>query len=57
MWLVGSDGNDVADTPTEQDRQRRMLTRRVDPVGVLAADRVGDRTWMPYVDGSLSRRG
>lgn len=56
VWLVGGDGNDVAETATEQDRQRRMLTRRAEPVGVPPADEAPAGTWMPYVDGSLSRR-
>ncbi len=55
VWLVGGDGNDVAETATEQDRQHRMLVRRADPVGVPPADRAPRGTWMPYVAGSESR--
>jgi len=40
VWLVGVDGNGDPIDVVEEDRQRRMLARRTDPLGVPAADRM-----------------
>ncbi|WP_110205211.1 hypothetical protein [Nocardioides daejeonensis] len=44
VWLVGMDGNDVAQDPSEVETQRRMLTRREHPVGIPEADRMRPTT-------------
>lgn len=40
VWLVGMDGNDTPLDPGEEDRQRRMLTRRREPVRLPPSDRM-----------------
>jgi hypothetical protein len=40
VWLVGMDGNDIADDERGLPRQQRMLARRRHPVGVPEADRM-----------------
>ncbi|MEP9365578.1 hypothetical protein ABLE68_21600 [Nocardioides sp. CN2-186] len=39
VWLIGMDGNDSITDPPSLDRQRRMLVRMTDPVGIPEADR------------------
>ena len=39
VWLIGIDGNDSITDPPSLDRQRRMLARMTDPVGIPEADR------------------
>jgi hypothetical protein len=54
VWLVGVDGNDTG--PDEQERQRRMLGRRRDPVRIADGDRMPSGVPEPYENGR-PRRG
>jgi hypothetical protein len=56
VWLVGVDGNNSGIDWLEQDRQRRMLVRRADPVVVPAADCMPPDVLDPYNDGTEERR-
>jgi hypothetical protein len=56
VWLIGMDGNDTPLDPREEDRQRRMLARRVDQLTIPAADRIPPEVLDPYNDGTKERR-
>jgi hypothetical protein len=56
VWLIGMDGNDTPIDPREEDRQRRMLARRVDPLTIPAADGIPPEVLDPYTDGTKERR-
>ena len=55
VWLVGMDGNDTATEPGETDKQKRMLARRRDPVGIPSADQTPSGVPEPYNDGTERR--
>jgi hypothetical protein len=49
IWLVGMDGNDCTDEGSaEREAQRRMLLRRLDPVGIPETDRAPEGLPNPY---------
>jgi hypothetical protein len=53
VWLVGMDGNDVTDEGSvEEEVQRRMLLRRLGPVGIPEPDRAPDYLPSPYANGA-----
>ena len=53
VWLVGADGNETTEEQSAgREVQRRMLRRRVDPVGVPEADRAPASVPNPYGCGS-----
>jgi hypothetical protein len=53
VWLVGMDGNDSTDEGSaERDVQRRMLLRRLGPVGIPATDRAPETLPNPYAHGT-----
>ena len=54
--LVGMDGNDNPIDDWEEDRQRRMLTRRIEPLIIPSADRIPPDVPDPYNDGTRKRR-
>jgi hypothetical protein len=55
IWLIGMDGNDVPSDPEEQARQRRMLARRAEPVGIPDFDGMPAGVFSPYTDGTERR--
>ncbi len=55
VWLVGMDGNDASTEPQEADKQKRMLARRRDPVGIPSADQTPSGVSDPYNDGTERR--
>jgi hypothetical protein len=53
VWLVGMDGNDSTDEGSaEREVQRRMLLRRLGPVGIPEADRAPETLPDPYANGT-----
>jgi len=53
VWLVGMDGNDSTDEGSaEREVQRRMLFRRLRPVGIPEADRAPESLPNPYANGT-----
>jgi hypothetical protein len=50
------DGNDDPIDFLEEDRQRRMLSRRVEPLTIPPADRIPPGVMDPYNDGTRKRR-
>jgi hypothetical protein len=56
VWLVGMDGNDDPIDFLEEDRQRRMLSRRVEPLTIPPADRIPPGVMDPYNDGTRKGR-
>jgi len=53
VWLVGMDGNDSTGEGTaEREVQRRMLLRRLKPVGIPEADRAPETLPNPYASGT-----
>ncbi len=53
VWLVGMDGNDSTDAGSaEREVQRRMLLRRLGPVGIPEADRASETLPNPYANGT-----
>lgn len=58
VWLVGMDGNASTDEGSaEREVQRRMLLRRLGPVGIPQADRAPETLPNPYADGDASPGG
>jgi hypothetical protein len=55
VWLMGMDGNDNAFDESEAATQRRMLTRRAEPVTIPEADRMPAGVPDPYKDGTQTR--
>ena len=59
VWLVGTDGSDNAIDVLEEDRQRRMLARRFDPLIVPAGPdpdgRPGGRTTVGRSSAGIDR--
>ena len=53
VWLVGMDGNDSTDEGSaEREVQRRLLLRRLGPVGIPEADRAAESLPNPYANGT-----
>jgi hypothetical protein len=53
VWLVGMDGNDSTDEGSaEREVQRRMLLRRLGPVGIPEMDRAPESLPDPYANGT-----
>ena len=55
VWLVGMDGNDPPTDARDEATQRRMLTRRAQPVAIPEADRMPAGVPDPYGDGTHTR--
>ena len=55
VWLVGVDGNGNPIDAVEEDRQRRMLARHMDPLIVPASDQIPKGVPDPYNDGTKNR--
>ncbi len=56
VWLVGMDGNGRPVDHHEADVQKRMLTRRREPIVVPPADLMPPGVPEPYKDDSRTRR-
>ncbi len=53
VWLIGMDGNDSTGEGTaEREVQRRMLLRRLKPVGIPEVDRAPETLPNPYANGT-----
>jgi hypothetical protein len=53
VWLVGMDGNDCTDEGlAAQEVHRRLLFRRLGPVGIPETDRAPDMLPNPYASGT-----